>query len=137
MDDLAAALEVTNLSRGDDRLAYLEGLFEPLTVGVEVGQRDEAGVIAQADAGREFHAGVIDLVDRAVDGGDLADLDFFDGGAVPAIDPADGQVKDQVEPCLAADQSCENGTQFRADAGEARQVIVEGEEDGVAHLHGC
>ena len=134
VDDLAAALEVADLAGGDDRLADLEGLFEPLAVGVEVGERDEAGVVAQADAGGKFRAGVIDLVDRAGDGGDLADLDFVDGGAVAAVDPAGGQVEDQVEPGLAADQAREGRTQFRADAGEARQVIVEGEEDRVAHL---
>ena len=65
VNDLAAALVVADLAGGDDRLADLERLFEPLAVGVEIGERDEAGVVAQADAGGEFGAGVVDLVDRS------------------------------------------------------------------------
>ena len=44
--DLAAALIVADLAGGDDRLADLECLFEPLTIGVEIGECDEAGVVA-------------------------------------------------------------------------------------------
>jgi hypothetical protein len=119
---LAAALVVADQAGGDDGVADLEGAFEPLAVGVEIGERDEAGFVAQADAGREGGAGVLELVDRAGDGGDFADLGRIDGGAVAPVDPADGQVEEEVEPGLAADQARENRAHFRADAGKAREV---------------
>jgi len=134
MHDLPAALVVADLAGGDDGLADLERLFEPLTVGVEIGERDEAGVVAQADSGGEFQAGVFDLVDRAGDGGDLSDLDLVDGGAVATVDPAGGKVEEQVEPGLAADQTGKMRAHLRPDPGKARQVIVEGEKDRVAHV---
>ena len=135
--DLAAALIVADLARGDDGLADLERFFQPLTVGVEIGERDEAGVVTQADLGGKLRAGVLQLVDRAGDGGDLADLDAVDGGAVAAVDPAGGQVEEQVENGLAVDQPGEDRTHLGADAGKAVYVGIEGIEDRIAHISYC
>ena len=134
VNDLAAAVIVADLAGGDDVLADLERLLEPLAVGVKVGERDEARVIAQADACGELGAGMFELVDRASDRGDLADLHRIDGRAVATVDPAGGEVEEDVEPRLAIDQAAKVRAHFRPDAGKAVDVLIEGIEDLIAHV---
>ena len=69
----------------------------------QVSNERQARVVAEADAGGKFHPGVLELVDRAGDGGDFADLDACDRGAVAPVDPAGWEVEQEIKPSLAAD----------------------------------